>query len=188
MLVSPLVIPKDCNGIITMSGAPPPGMTNPDIVLDGTRFSDGGRTPGDLCILNVYSDSHSIMAFTFVGAKTGAGVCLFGRHKSVTDCRFNKDGKGGISPNRFDVVISNAFSAQFPAMTGEDNLVSDNHSESSDMHAFWIEGKDNRVSDNFVRLATHSGVVILGGNTMFSRNEVAGSGKHGKRPCLSLRL
>lgn len=179
VLVSPLVIPKDCNGNVTISGAPLPGTTNPEIILDGSRLSGGGRTPGDLCMLNVYSDNHSVTGFTFVGVKTGAGVCFFGRRNIVTNCRFSTDGDGVISPNRFDVVVSEAFAAQFSSMTGEANVVSGNRSESSDMHALWIEGRDNRISDNTLLMTTNSGAVILGDHNAFNRNIVSGSGNHG---------
>lgn len=179
ILVSPLVIPRNCDGRVTMSGASFQAIKNPDIVLDGSRLSGGGRTPGDLCILNVYSDDHYIVGFTFVGAKTGAGVCLFGRRNTVISNRFSKDGNGVIFPNRFDVVVSEAFSAQFPEMTGEANVVSDNRSELTGMHVFWIEGRDNRVSANILKLATNSGAIILGDNNTFSKNIVAGSGEHG---------
>ncbi len=179
VLVSPLVIPKDCSGTVTIDGAPLPGTTNPEIILDGSRLSGGGRIPGDLCILNVYSDNHSVHGFTFTGAKTGAAVCLFGRRNVVANNRFSKEQNGALLPNRFDVVVSEAFSAQFPAMTGEANMIVGNRSESNDMHALWIEGKDNRVSDNSLILTKNSGVIILGNHNSFSRNVVAGSGEHG---------
>ncbi len=178
-LVSPLVIPKNCNGSVTVSGAPLPGTTNPEIILDGSRLSDAGRTPGDVCIFNVYSDNHSIGGFTFVGAKTGAGVCLFGRKNIVTGNRFNTYGGGISAPNRFDVLVSDAFAPQYPSMTGSANVISGNYSQYSGMHAFWIEGKDNRVSENTLSMANSSGAVILGSHNTFSRNKVTASGDHG---------
>jgi parallel beta-helix repeat protein len=178
-LHSPLSIPKDCNGSVVIDGKPLPGVINPEPIISGARLSGDGRTPGDLCMLNVYSDNHIIQNLTFMGAKTGAAICFFGRRNMATGNRFNTSLSGIKSPNRFDIVISSAFVTQFPNMTGEGNTVRGNRSESSGLHSMWVDGKENLITENMIQLATESGIVAYGTGNKLTHNTISQNGNHG---------
>lgn len=180
MLMDPISIPKDCNGSVTIDGTPPPGAINPEAIISGERLSGaGGRTPGDLCLLNVYSDNHTIRNLTFMAAKTGAAVCFFGRRNAAVNNRFNKDLNGQAKPNRYDIVVSEAFAPQFPQMTGEGNFIVGNRSEASGRHSLWIEGRENVVKNNMVSLSTECGAVVYGVGNKLLDNTISASGNHG---------
>lgn len=180
MLMQPISIPQDCNGSVTIDGTPPPGVINPEAIISGERLpATGGRMPGDLCMVNVYSDYHSVQNLTFLGAKTGAAICFFGRRNAAAGNRFNKPLKGTAVPNRYDIVISKAFAAQFPQMTGEGNTIADNRSEASGRHALWIEGRDNTISKNMISLSTECGAVVYGTGNKLVGNSISASGNHG---------
>lgn len=175
----PLSIPKDCNGSVTIDGSPLPGVINPEPIISGSRLSGGGRTPGDLCILNVYSDNHTIKNLTFIGTKNGAAICFFGQRNTAANNRFNTDLNGSKAPNRFDVVISNAFAQQFQNMNGEGNTVSANRSDSSGLHAIWVDGNYNTLSDNIIQFSTECGAIIYGTGNKVINNSISASGNHG---------
>lgn len=180
MLQEPISIPKDCNGSVIIDGNPPLGAINPEPIISGERLSGaGGRTPGDLCLLNVYSDNNTIRNLTFMGAKIGAAVCFFGRRNSAIENRFNKNIKGDVKPNRYDIVVSEAFAPQFPQMTGEGNIITSNRSEASGRHSLWIEGRENIISNNTISLATECGSVVYGIGNKLIDNSISASGNHG---------
>lgn len=103
-LQSPLIIPEDCRGTVTLNGS-----SEVDTRVDGSLFTGGGSDTGDSCILNVYSDNHTISNFSFISNTKGAGLCLFGRDNLVQNNRFGTTQNGANHPNRYGVVISNIF-------------------------------------------------------------------------------
>src|SRR5262245_59666760 len=60
MLSSPLVIPPDCHGKVTLEGS-----SQVETILDGAGIGGaGGGKPGEFCLFPIYSDGHQIKNFT----------------------------------------------------------------------------------------------------------------------------
>lgn len=158
-LKSPLVIPEDCRGSVTLEGS-----DEVDTLLDGSKFSGGGGEAGDSCILNVYSDNHTVRNFSFVNNEKGAGVCLFGRDNVVEESRFGA-GKGGAEePNRYGIVVSDVFSEDYPEMDGNGNDIRANVIGPNDRRGVWVEASD----------------VTIGGDSFDDdRNIIEGNGEGG---------
>ncbi len=155
-LETPLVIPADCAGTVTVVGS-----DEVDTVLDGALLSGGGLTPGDSCLFHIYSDRHTVRNFTFANNANGAGICAFGRENRIETNRFGEGLSGSAEPNRYGVVISDIFSREHPAMTGEGNRVVGNSIRSNTRLGIWVRGDGAWIQENEIRQNGRGGVVIV---------------------------
>ncbi|MBI4411688.1 MAG: right-handed parallel beta-helix repeat-containing protein [Deltaproteobacteria bacterium] len=156
---SPLVIPEDCQGTITMEGS-----DEVDTLLDGSKLTGGGKEAGDSCILNVYSDGHTVRNFSFLNNEKGAGVCLFGRDNIVEENRFGATQAGEEQPNRYGIVVSDVFTEDYPDMNGSGNSIRANTVGPNDYQGIWVEASD----------------VLIGGDSFEEdRNVIQGNGEGG---------
>ncbi len=108
-LKSPLVIPQDCQGSVTIEGS-----SEVDTLLDASSLT-GGTDPGTLCTVDVYADNNTLKNFSIVNNSSGAGVCLFGRSNTLQQNRINT--------NKYGVVVSDAFKNEYSGMDGSSNII-----------------------------------------------------------------
>lgn len=95
-LQSPLEIPADCNGAITITGS-----VDKETILDGS-----GITTGE-AILVVSSWGDTIEGLTFVGYQGGAGLVLEDSDNTVEDNFFGIRRTGEVSPNAVGMQVGN---------------------------------------------------------------------------------
>lgn len=150
-LNDPLVIPPDCQGKVAIGGPP-----NSEIILELSDSGGGGQTPGDSCILNIYSDGHSIHKITFLGNSFGAGICIFGKKNLIKENHFKN--------SRYGVVVSNIFMSQYPEMDGSENEITGNKIEGATEDGIVLEGNDIVVNRNEITGSGGSGILIQGGS------------------------
>ncbi len=193
VLHAPLVIPQDCQGTITIDGP-----SDKDVILDSTHVYDDpcltssegcllhrtdgrtyidllgiGRTYGDSCMLNIYSDHHVIRNTTWIGNIYGAGICLFGRDNHIEGNRFGKTLANQEFPNRYGVLVSDAFRGQFSAMDGSGNIITNNQMTSNSQHGLWIHANGNTIQNNVITDSTqNSGAILFGDQNIFRNNQV----------------
>lgn len=156
-LESPLVIPEDCRGKITLEGS-----SQVDTLLNGNEFTDGGDVLGDSCILNVYSDGHVIRNFSFVNNELGAGICLFGRNNLVEENRFGKDLEDNEKPNRYGIVVGNILEENYPDMDGSGNEILSNQIYYNTSHGIWAQGENIVISENEIHGNGEGGIAVFG--------------------------
>lgn len=162
ILDSPLVIPQDCRGLVTITGS-----SEVETILDGSRLEGPGRIPGQLCLLNVYSNRHKIRNFTFVDSE-GSGVCLFGQENEVSKNKFN-----GNAAVKYPIVVSQVFSRQFPQMNGQGNTVANNTVLGGSEIGLWVDSNENSIKENSVEEAWGVSIHLGGRENDFSGNRVS---------------
>ncbi|MBF0106551.1 MAG: right-handed parallel beta-helix repeat-containing protein [Deltaproteobacteria bacterium] len=145
MLEEPLVIPHDCVGTITLKGS-----FVKETILDASLIFAGSDVPGDTCALHVYSDNNTIQGITFVNNALGAGVCLFGRGNLVKQNKFGVLKNKTKEPNLYGVVVSDIFSADYPAMDATLNEIRQNTISHNTLHGIFIEAKDTQIRKNVI--------------------------------------
>lgn len=159
-LESPLVIPADCQGGVTLIGS-----DEVDTLLDGSALAGGGRTAGDNCTFHIYSDRHRLRNLSFVGNENGAGVCLFGRSNRLEGSRLGVGLSESAEPNKFGVVISDIFAKQYPGMDGGENQVIGNRIRANRSHGVYLEADQAVLSANEIAQNGGAGIVIAGAST-----------------------
>lgn len=174
LLQDPLVIPADCRGSITIHG-----YEHNDIIFDGSQIAGGGVHPGDSCTLNVYSDQITLQNFSFIGNPTGAGVCLFSRNNILKDNRFGKTLTGEDNPNKYGIVVSDAFQRQFPHMDGSGNEITANSISSSTDDGIWVHANNLEFSKNTVSGSGGAGIKVYGNEHLFSANTIQDNAEDG---------
>ncbi len=174
-LLSPLVIPEDCQGTVTLEGS-----SQVETILDASMFAPETAQPGDLCTLNIYSDGHTIRNATWVGNMAGAGICLFGRHNTVLNNRFDQSASQIPEPNRYGVVIYDIFRRTDNLhMDGSFNAITENQFALAEHNAIWVHANQATIVNNQINGSGDHGIVLRGdghqlrGNTM-SKNHGAG--------------
>lgn len=172
-LGSPLVIPEDCQGSVTLEGS-----SKVRTILDASDIPGTGSTPGDICILNIYSDNHTVRDFQFTDSSNGAGLCLFGKNNLAEENIFDE--------NRYGVVISDAFQEDYPGMNGNGNELRANTIGPNDAVGVWVEASDVLIGGdsfdedrNIIQYNEEGGILVVGNDTenvTITHNTVAGNG------------
>ena len=174
LLDSPLVIPAECRGQITLRG-----REDVDVILDASRFTGGGEAEGDLCTIDVYSNHHTIENLALVGNGRGAGVCLFGRENTVSGSRFGVDRSGRVTANRYGVVVSDHFAVWHPGMDGQNSRVIGNEFGPGSDRAIFSRGVGVVLSQNRIEGSLRDGILHSGNDAEISQNEISTSGWNG---------
>lgn len=153
-LKTPLVIPADCDGSVTLIGS-----EEVDTFLDAAGLFGKESAIGEQCALHIYSDSHTIRGIRFVNHALGAGLCLFGRNNRIEKNHFEN--------NRYGIVVSDVFSEEHPAMTGEGNQMAANTIEGNAFGVFIsggssviVGGPSAETDGNRIQNNQQGGVVI----------------------------
>lgn len=120
-LNSPLVIPDDCKGKVSLSGS-----LDAETVLSGTKLTAETSTPGDSCIFNVYADSNTIQNFTFADHADGAAVCFFGQSNILKNNLIGITSNAEIHSNLYGVVLSDGFAGFYSGMDGSQSVLTGN--------------------------------------------------------------
>lgn len=139
-LESRLVIPQDCVGAVTIKG-----LDDVDTIIDGKNIEDGGIAAGDSCLIEVYSDGHSIEDLSIINNDKGGAICLFGRGNNVKGNRLGLKKDGTYGANRYGIVTSNAYMTQHPDMEGSGNTISGNTISGNTVSGIWIESDGNTI-------------------------------------------
>ncbi|MBI2340439.1 MAG: right-handed parallel beta-helix repeat-containing protein [Deltaproteobacteria bacterium] len=184
LLDAPLVIPEDCRGTVTVKGP-----ADIDIILDAGNLGAGGSTPGDSCILHVYSDGHVIRNLSFVNNSKGAGVCLFGRDNTVKENRFGATEAGDEEPNRYGIVVSDVFVEDYPEIDGSGNTIRGNTIGPNDRQGIWVEASDVLIGGdsfdddrNVIQENEEGGIFVVGKETNavhITHNTISNNGEEG---------
>lgn len=174
VLKSPLVIPRDCNGTITMQGS-----TEVETILDGSQISGAGRMPGDTCILNIYSNQNTVSGFTFSRNLQGAAVCVFGQRNDLANLIVGRELATGPAPNRYGVVIDDVFAERFSGMDGSGNIVEASELGPQSVNNLWIHANDVTIYNNSLGNAGKDGIVIAGDGSQVMKNRVFENGGSG---------
>jgi hypothetical protein len=141
-----LVIPRDCKGKVKLTG-----RRDIDIKINGNSLNFGGDYAGDNCILNVYSNNHTIEDISFVKNSKGAGICVFGRENKIKNNRFGTDKDGNIRSNLYGVVVSDMFIDDYTGMDGSDNEILGNDVMHNLGHGVWIRTEGGVIAGNTIQ-------------------------------------
>lgn len=175
VLRSPLVIPEDCQGTVTLEGS-----FQVESLLDASAIAPDTKQIGDLCTLNIYSDGHTITNFSFVKNTAGAGVCVFGRENRIISNRFGFSQSQGMEQNHYGVIVYDIFrQAGEIEMNGSLNLVAENRFGVGGQYAIWVHADQATIADNVVDGADLDGVLLQGTDHIVRGNEIAECGGFG---------
>jgi hypothetical protein len=182
-LKTPLVIPNDCNGKITLEGS-----DEAETIIDGSALTGPQNQPGDSCSFHVYSDGHKIKNITFVGNSAGAGICLFGNDNTIESNAFGITQKGTAEPNLHGVVISDAFIDYYDGEIGSGNQVISNTIEANEEYGLWVHAASMTLADNTIASNGADGVWLDGNAAIISGNSILANGGCPDEPLLASQL
>jgi len=170
-LTSPLVIPEDCNGTIAVKG-----IEETDIVLDGSKFTEGGDRISDSCIINIYSDNNAISQISLINNNLGAGICVFGKNNSVAANRIGVTLSGSNGTNRYGLIISNIFKDTYNGMDGSSNSASDNLIQENTSYGIYVIADTANLVSNQIIGNGADGIWFSGSDGIISSNEILANG------------
>lgn len=174
-LRSPLVIPEDCNGSITIQGS-----DVVDTIFNGANLVDQSEIPGDQCMVNVYASHNTLSRLSLINNRNGAAVCLFGQSNQIQHSLIGTDRRNRRRGNKHGVVISNAFSNTNSEMTGDRNVLSSNTIKNHTGHGIWMNTNSNTVDNNEIRRSSLNGITSVSNfENNFVANGIFTSGQYG---------
>lgn len=166
-LGSPLVIPRDCQGTIRITG-----HESRETRIEMSGWGEGEEIPGAFCSFNIYSDGNTLDHLKMFGNGTGADVCLFGRSNKIFSNTFGHfDGRFFYS-SRYGVVMSDALSSTDSGMDGSQSLVQDNIFLSDSIVAIYAHSSNNALLRNQINHTRQMGIIHIGHNSQVSQNTI----------------
>ncbi len=156
----PLVIPEDCKGDVTIKG-----NDEKDTIINAKNLTGGGTQAGDACLINVYGSGHTIENLSLVNYETGAGLCLFGRNNTVKNNRIGTMLTGKDKPNKYGIVLSDAFAVENEEMDGDENTITSNQIANNVVSGIWLESDGNTIAKNTITYNEGPGIYVDKGAT-----------------------
>ncbi len=150
-----LVIPEDCNGSVTIQG-----LEDKDTVINAKNLIDGGIQAGDACSITVYGFGHTIENLSLVHHETGAGICLFGSDNTVKNNRLGATLAATNAPNKYGIVLSDAFSSQDETLSGDKNQLANNIISNNAVSGIWLETDNNVIAANTITYNVGPGIYV----------------------------
>lgn len=141
----PLVIPFNCKGKVHIKG-----NENRDLVINARDINERSDFAGDKCSMYVYSDGNTIESLSFVNNSRGAGICLFGRNNIIKNSRFGVRQDGHANPNRFGIVVSNAFYEERDGADAAGSILNNNLVAHNTGHGIYIRANDAIIKKNTI--------------------------------------
>lgn len=141
----PLVIPFNCKGKVHIKGDP-----NNDVVINARDIGGRSIQAGDQCTLNIYSGGHTIEHLSFVNNPNGAGACVFGKGVTIKNSRFGSRKDGHSNPNRYGIVVTNAFAEEFDSADAGQVILNNNFVAHNTGHGIYIRANDTIIKKNTI--------------------------------------
>lgn len=172
-LQNPIVIPKNCNGTVTLKGS-----DQVDTLIDGSDLWEENSynlAPDEACLLYIYSDSNVIENLSF-GNFFKSAICVFGRNNAIQMNRIGVDKTVERIPNDYGIVVSNIFAGEDPTMDGSGTILQNNFVKDNIRDGIVVFADDVQILNNQIFSQGGSGVALMGKDAVVQGNHILGNG------------
>ncbi len=165
-LLSPLSIPRNCQGHIHVMGHESHETRLVMSSWPATTIS----SPEEYCSFNVYSDGNTLERLTLYGGETD--ICLFGRFNHVAHNNFGRSDAGFSDASLYGVLTTRVLETTDAGMNGSQNMIEDNVFLANAITAIQLGSDSNVARNNRIGSLRQFGILATGVANQIYQNTI----------------